>query len=118
MLKYLSWKTVEKESLNPSFDRQLIVGEKIMVAKIILKKGAHVPLHSHFNEQISHTLKGALKFHIDGRDIVLGPGEVLCIPPNMPHEAWALEDTEEIDTFTPPREDWLNKTDAYLRGEK
>jgi quercetin dioxygenase-like cupin family protein len=118
VLQYLSWKTVAKENLNPLFDRQLIVGEKIMVARISLKKGAHVPLHSHFNEQITQTITGTLKFHIDGKDIVVGPGEILCIPPNMPHEAWALEDCVEVDTFTPPREDWLNKTDAYLRGER
>jgi quercetin dioxygenase-like cupin family protein len=115
-LKYVSWKTLEKENLNPLFDRQLVVGEKVMLARILLKKGAHVPLHSHFNEQVTHNISGALKFHIDGKDIVLRPGDVLCIPPNMPHEAWALEDTEEMDIFTPPREDWLNKTDSYLRG--
>ena len=118
MLKYLSWKTIEKETLNPLFDRQLVVGEKVMLARILLKKGAHVPEHSHMNEQVTHTLKGALKFRIDGRDITLGPGEILCIPPHMPHEAWALEDCEELDVFTPPREDWINKTDAYLRAQK
>ncbi len=118
MLKYVNWKTLEKENLNPLFDRQLVVGEKVMLARILLKKGAHVPLHSHFHEQVTHNISGALKFHIDGQDIVLRPGDVLCIPPNMPHEAWALEDTEEMDIFTPPREDWINKTDAYLRAQK
>ena len=118
MLQHLNWKTLEVETLNPLFDRQLVVGEKVMVARIVMKKGAHVPLHSHMNEQITQGIKGALKFHIDGREIVIGPGDVLCIPPNMPHEAWALEDTEEMDIFTPPREDWINKTDSYLREKK
>jgi quercetin dioxygenase-like cupin family protein len=118
VLQYLNWKTLEVETLNPLFDRQLVVGEQVMVARIIMKKGAHVPLHNHMNEQITQGIKGALKFHIDGQEIIVRPGDVLCIPPNMPHEAWALEDTEEIDIFTPPREDWINKTDAYLREKK
>ena len=59
--------------------------------------------------------KGALKFAIDEKEIVVRAGEVLCIPPHMPHEAWALEDTIDLDVFNPPREDWLNKTDDYLR---
>lgn len=118
MLQYVNWKTLEVEALNPLFDRQMVVGEKVMLARITMKKGAHVPLHSHMNEQVTHGIKGALKFQIDGRELVVRPGDVLCIPPNMPHEAWALEDTEEIDIFTPPREDWINKTDTYLREKK
>ena len=77
--------------------------------------GAHVPLHHHHNEQVTYILEGALKFAIDGQEIVVRAGEVLCIPPHMPHEAWALEDTVDLDVFDPPREDWLNKTDDYLR---
>jgi quercetin dioxygenase-like cupin family protein len=74
-----------------------------------------VPLHSHENEQITYILEGALKFEIDGREIVVGAGEVLCIPSHMPHKATALEDTVDLDVFTPPRADWLGKTDQYLR---
>src|SRR5262250_1076259 len=114
-IKYLAWKDVEREHLNPLFDRQMVVGDKIMVARVLLKKGAHVPLHHHFNEQVTYILEGALKFAIDGQEIVVRAGEVLCIPPNMPHEAWAVEDTLDLDVFTPPREDWLNKADDYLR---
>ena len=114
-LKYLAWKNVEREQLNPLFDRQMVVGDKIMVARVLLKKGAHVPLHHHYNEQVTYILEGALKFAIDGKEIVVRAGEVLCIPPDMPHEAWAVEDTVDLDIFNPPREDWLNKTDDYLR---
>jgi quercetin dioxygenase-like cupin family protein len=74
-------------------------------------------MHSHVNEQITYILEGALKFGIDGDEIVVRAGEVLCIPPNMPHEAFALEDTVDLDIFTPPRADWINKTDAYLREQ-
>jgi len=116
-LKYIPWKSVELEHLNPLLDRQMVVGEQIMVSRVLLKKGCVVPEHSHHNEQITYILEGALKFHIDGREIVVHAGEVLCIPPHMPHQAEALEDTVDLDVFTPPREDWLGKTDQYLRGK-
>ncbi len=117
-MKYLKWKDVELEHLNPQIDRQMVVGDQIMVARVLLVKGAHVPLHHHHNEQVTYILDGALKFAIDGKEIVVRMGEVLCIPSNMPHEAWALEDTVDLDVFTPPRADWLAKDDAYLRGDK
>jgi len=115
VLKHIPWKDVVREQLNPLIDREVVVGEQIMVARVLLKKGAHVPLHHHVNEQVSYILSGALKFAVDGRDIVLNTAEVLCIPPDMPHEAWALEDTVSLDVFNPPRQDWLDKTDDYLR---
>ena len=113
--KYIPWKDVEREKLNPLIDREMLVGDQEMLARVIMKKGAHVPLHHHHNEQVTYILEGALKFALDGKEIVVRAGEVLCIPPNMPHEAWALEETIDLDVFNPPREDWLNKTDAYLR---
>jgi quercetin dioxygenase-like cupin family protein len=114
-LKYLAWKDVEREQLNPHIDREMVVGDKIMLARVLMKKGAHVPLHHHHNEQVTYILEGVLKFNVGGKEILVRAGEVLCIPPNMPHEAWAQEDTVDLDVFNPPREDWLNKTDDYLR---
>ena len=114
-LKYLAWKDVPRERLNPHIDREMVVGDKIMLARVLMKKGAHVPLHHHHNEQVTYILEGVLKFNVGGKEIVVRAGEVLCIPPNMPHEAWAEEDTVDLDVFNPPREDWLNKTDDYLR---
>jgi quercetin dioxygenase-like cupin family protein len=116
MLTYTRWSDIEIEKLNPLLGRQMVVGEQLMLARVLLKKGSHVPKHSHHNEQVTYILEGALRFAIDGKEIVVRAGEVLCIPPNMPHEAWAMEDTVDLDVFTPPRQDWLNKTDAYLRG--
>src|SRR5260370_10309148 len=112
-MKYIPWKTVEREQLNPLIDREMVVGDKIMLARVIMKKGAHVPLHHHHNEQVTYILEGALKFAIDGKEIVVSAGEVLCIPPHMHHEAWALEDTGDLDGFHPPRKDCLNNTDDY-----
>jgi quercetin dioxygenase-like cupin family protein len=114
-VKHIAWKNVEREQLNPRIDREMLVGNKIMLARVLMKKGAHVPMHQHHNEQVTYILEGALKFAIDGKEIVVHAGEVLCIPSNIPHEAWALEDTVDLDVFDPPREDWLNKTDTYLR---
>lgn len=114
-LKHLSWDQVVTEEVTPLLYRQLIVGEQVMLARLLLKKGCLVPWHSHVNEQLSSILEGALKFWIDEKEIVVRAGEVLTIPPNMPHKAEALEDTLAIDTFHPPRADWINKTDSYLR---
>ena len=114
-LKHLSWNDVEVEAMNPLLGRQLIVGHQVMLARVLLKKGCIVPLHSHVNEQLSYILEGALKFYIDGKEIVVRAGEVLTIPPNMPHKAEAMEDTIDLDIFNPPRADWINKTDSYLR---
>lgn len=116
MVKYSRWQDVELEKLTPLFERQIVVGEQIMLARIVLRKGFVVPLHHHENEQLSYILEGALKFWIDGRELVVGAGEVLCIPPNVPHKAEALEDTVDLDIFVPPRADWMKGTDAYLRG--
>jgi len=114
-LKHIPWNQVVREPLNDKIDREMLHGDKLMLARVFIKKGGHVPKHQHHNEQVTYILEGALKFAVDGKEIVVKAGEVLCIPPNMPHEAWALEDTLDLDVFTPPREDWLNKTDDYLR---
>ncbi len=118
VLQYIPWHTVPLEDLNPLLQRQFVVGQEIMLSRVLLKKGCIVPLHSHHNEQLTYIVEGALKFYIDGKEIVVKAGEVLCIPSNMPHKAEALEDTVDLDVFTPPRADWINKTDQYLRGEK
>jgi quercetin dioxygenase-like cupin family protein len=117
-LKYIPWNSVELEDLNPLLQRQMIVGQDIMVARVLMKKGCIVPEHSHHNEQVTYILEGALKFWIDGKEIVVNAGEVLTIPPHMPHKAEALVETVDLDVFTPPRADWLNRTDKYLRGAK
>jgi quercetin dioxygenase-like cupin family protein len=117
-LQYIPWSSVELEDLNPLLQRQFVVGQDIMLARVLLRKGCVVPEHSHHNEQLTYILEGALKFWIDGKEIVVNAGEVLTIPPHMPHKAEALEDTVDLDVFNPPRADWINKTDKYLRGGK
>jgi quercetin dioxygenase-like cupin family protein len=109
---------MEWEQVTDKLDRKLITGDRMMIAHVFLKKGCVVPKHSHENEQLTYILEGALHFKLgdDQREeVTVSAGEVLHIPSNLPHEARALEDTLDVDVFSPPREDWLNKTDAYLR---
>ena len=113
-LKHIPWSSIDLEDLNPLLQRQFVVGQNVMVARVLLKKGCIVPEHSHHNEQITYILEGALKFWIDGKEIVVKAGEVLAIPPHMPHKAEAVEDTVDLDIFNPPRADWINKTDQNL----
>jgi quercetin dioxygenase-like cupin family protein len=117
-MQHIPWTSVPLEELNPLLQRQFVVGQELMLARVLLKKGCIVPEHSHHNEQLTYIVEGALKFWIDGKEIVVNAGEVLCIPAHMPHKAEALEDTIDLDVFNPPRADWINKTDQYLRGEK
>jgi quercetin dioxygenase-like cupin family protein len=109
------WNQIEKEQLNPAFARQVIHGETMTVARVYLKKGCLVPEHSHHNEQISMMEQGTLRFVLAGEELILKAGEVLRIPPHVPHSAEALEDSIAVDLFSPVREDWLRGDDAYLR---
>ena len=113
------WEDLPRERLNADIDRRLITGTNTMIAHIYLKKGGVVPLHSHHNEQITYVLEGELEFLLgEGQDekVVVRAGEVLTIPPHLPHSARALQDTLDVDVFNPPRQDWLDGTDDYLRG--
>jgi quercetin dioxygenase-like cupin family protein len=110
-----SWKTMEMEQLNDKLSRQMISGENATISQLVLKKGAVVPRHSHTNEQYSWIISGSLKFIFDDREVLVGAGEILVIPPNVAHSAVALEDTVDVDIFAPRREDWIRKEDSYLR---
>jgi len=114
-VNYSSWEVVPLESMSDVISRRVFSGERGMVAQVFLKKDAVVPLHSHESEQITWIMEGALKFELDGREVVVRKGELLMIPSNMPHRAVALEDTVDIDIFAPIRQDWLDKDDRYLR---
>ena len=113
------WDEMPAENLKGGLTRKLVSGKHMMIAHVYFKKGIEVPRHAHHNEQITYILSGALKFWFgeDGQtERVVRAGEVVVIPPNVPHRAVALEDTLDVDVFSPPREDWLSGTDSYLRG--
>ena len=112
------WDDMPRERVTDQLERRLITGERMMLAHVYLQKGCVVPRHSHDNEQLTYILEGALRFWLgeDGaEEVVVRAGEVLHIPSNLPHRAEALEDTLDVDIFSPPRQDWLDKSDAYLR---
>lgn len=112
------WADVELEPVNDQLSRKLITGERMQIAQVFLKKGCIVPKHHHENEQLTYIIEGALRFWIgeDQKRVQdVRAGEVLHIPSNIPHKAEALEDTLDVDVFSPPRADWLAKTDSYLR---
>ena len=114
-MEYFTWESVPLEVLSDVISRKVISGDKAMVAQVFLKKGAVVPEHHHESEQITYILDGALKFELEGREVTVRKGEVLRIPSHVPHRAVALEDTLDVDVFSPPRQDWIDKTDDYLR---
>jgi quercetin dioxygenase-like cupin family protein len=112
------WEELPKEAVKDDLSRRLISGERLMLAHVYLEKGCVVPQHSHDNEQLTYILEGKLRFFLgdDESEVVdVGAGEVLHLPSNLPHKAEALEDTLDVDIFAPPRQDWLDGSDAYLR---
>jgi quercetin dioxygenase-like cupin family protein len=118
-IQHISWDQIELETVNPQMTRRIVTGERLTVARIYLKDGFLVPLHSHEQEQVTQVISGAMRFRLGAnreKTIDLGPGDVIVIPSNVPHEALCLGDVEEMDTWSPRRDDWLNKTDDYLRG--
>jgi quercetin dioxygenase-like cupin family protein len=114
MRKY-SWNEIPVEKVSSTFFRQMIYGDKAMVSRLEIKKGSIIPEHSHENEQITWIMEGKLRFHMGGKEFDLSKGELIVIPSGEKHMATAMEDTIDIDIFAPPRMDWINKTDSYLR---
>jgi len=114
--KLHSWEKMPRERLTDKLERRIITGDRMMLTHVYLKKGCLVPRHQHENEQITYVLEGALRFVLgEGQKVDVRAGEVLCIPSNLPHSAEALEDTLDVDIFDPPRQDWLDGSDHYLR---
>lgn len=119
--QHYRWDDLPAERLKGTLTRRMITGTSMMIAEVRFAKGDSVPKHSHHNEQLTYITAGALHFKLgaDGEhEVTVRAGEVLVIPSNTPHEAYALEDTIDIDVFSPPREDWLSGTDAYIRNEE
>lgn len=113
------WEDVELEEMAGTITRRFVTSEKLMIAQITIAKGNVVPAHSHHNEQITYMITGALRFLFgeeQDEEVIVRAGEVLIIPSDLLHSAEALEDTFELDVFNPPRADWINGSDAYLRG--
>lgn len=118
MLEKINWNNVPSEEVNPSMKRKIVSGEKLMIARMNFKDGFLVPLHHHIHEQVTQVVSGKMRFWFGAnkeQTMDLLPGDVIVIPPNLPHEALMIGDVEEIDTWAPPRQDWLDGSDHYLR---
>ena len=115
--RHFRWDDMPWEKVTDPISRRMVTGERMMLAQIRLQKGALVPLHSHENEQLTYVVEGALRFTLgqdQNEEVVVSAGEVLHIPSSVPHKAEALEDTLDVDVFSPPRSDWLDGTDTYF----
>ncbi len=106
------WDEIALEKVTEMISRKIVSGEREMLTQIYLKRGALVPIHAHDSEQMTYILQGSLRFLVDGEEIIVREGEVLHIPSRLPHQAEALEDTLELDVFSPVRTEWLDAADA------
>lgn len=119
-VRHQVWEQIPLERVTDTITRRLFTGDRMMIAHVHLDKGAVVPTHAHENEQLTYILEGALRFWIgeegsgEVEELVVSAGEILYIPSNVPHKAEALEDTFDVDVFSPPRQDWLDGTDSYF----
>ncbi len=112
------WDDMPREALKDGVQRRLVSTERMMIAHVYFDEGAVVPRHEHENEQLTYILDGTLRFWLgedESQVVEVHAGEILHIPSRLPHRAEALEPTLDCDIFCPPRQDWLDGSDAYLR---
>ena len=108
------WDEIALEKITKMISRKIVSGEREMLAQIYLKRGALVPIHTHESEQMTYILQGSLRFLVDGEEVIVREGEVLHIPSGLAHQAEALEDTLELDVFSPIRADWVDDLDEEV----
>ena len=105
------WDEIALEKITELMSQKIVTGTHLMLAQTYLKQGALVPMHAHASEQMTYVLQGALKFRVEGEEIIVRVGEVIHIPASAAHQAEALEDTFQLDIFSPPRQDWLREAE-------
>ena len=115
-MDHYNWAAIPEEKLNELASRWVIHTPRMTIARMWLAKGAIVPWHHHVNEQVTMLKSGLLRFETPEKEVLVRPGEALCIPPDLPHRIEALEESMATDLFTPAREDWMQGEDGYLRG--
>ena len=113
----VGWDEIELEKVTELISRKLIAGDRQMLVQVYLKRGALVPLHTHESEQMTYVFDGMLKVRIDGEDVIVRHGELVRIPPGVPHQTEALADTFELDLFSPVRSEWLGENEPNRRQE-
>lgn len=113
------WDEIALDKVTEMLSRKIVAGEREMLVQVYIKRGCLIPQHVHDSEQMTYVLQGALKFHVGSEEITVREGEVLHIPSGVAHQAEALEDTFELDIFSPVRTEWLSSADdeAQTPGE-
>jgi quercetin dioxygenase-like cupin family protein len=106
-LRHIAWRDLPLETVNPLMSRRVLHTPAMTIVNITYKRGAVVPLHHHVHEQVTTVMEGSVRLEVDGHAVTLGPGESLCVPPNVPHLAEALEDSSATEIFVPARGDWM-----------
>jgi len=114
-MKHFRWDEIATEKVNEKFVRKLAWEGRLMIAWMECKQGCVVPPHSHTNEQLTFVVRGKWRFEIAGKELTVGPNEMVYIPPDTVHSAVAVEHLVAYDIFSPPRQDWIKGEDAYLR---
>ncbi len=117
-VKFIHFNDMEEEKISDKISRRYVTGGDLSMAVFLMKKSAHIPKHKYPAEQIRYILKGSIKFKTKDATYIVEAGDVLIVPPDVLHEYWALEDTIDLQIYSPPREDWINRTDFYLRKIK
>lgn len=115
---YVRWNDLPRERVGELIERRYVTGVHLTLAQFFLQKGCLVPQHEHESEQFVNVVSGKLRLRLgaDGTEVTdVAAGEVLMIPPNVPHSAEALEDSVIFDSFSPTRKDWIEKRDDYFR---
>ncbi|HET9489524.1 MAG TPA: cupin domain-containing protein [Methylomirabilota bacterium] len=105
-----------EERVTDKISRRILTGDREMIVWWSMKAGAHAAAHRHPHEQIFWMLSGRMEFRLGDERRTCRAGDIAVIPGGVEHEAWFPEDTEVVDVFSPPREDFLSgEAPAYMR---
>ena len=110
------WDEIALEKVTEMLSRKIVSGEREMLVQVYVKRGCLVPLHAHESEQMTYVLQGALRALVNGDEVIVREGEILHVPPQVPHQAEAIEDTFTLDVFCPIRPEWLDQPAASAAG--
>ena len=114
-MEITTWNQIKEDVLNPLAGRKALHGKMITLARFRFDKGNKVAMHHHPNDQITTVESGSVRFIMNGEEVILKAGDMVAVPPDVPHGNEALEDTVIVEIFSPVRADWITGDDSYLR---
>ena len=111
VFQHLDWSAIPVEQVNENITRQMLVGDRLMVCRLVLAARTVTAVHSHVHEQITLVERGRADFFVEGERRTAQAGDVLLFPSGIQHGATMLdEEVVLIDIFSPPREDFMKGT--------